>query len=345
MLQMINGSLLATDDYSITYMRNGLNELHFSVSLSDPAYLEMREETKILETTTQQTYTVKTIDSGQKTAAIGCQLDLDGWKAVCLIAYSSGLKTAAAILRDICPAGWYLRGELTESKKRAIEMDGPTPLELALDVQERFNCAIQFDNCEKTATVLYPAKKQLSNAYVIDSVNLRKQPEFKGKSTSLYTRLYPIGKDGLQIGMVNDGKNYVENLHYTDAVICKVWRDDRYTDAQSLMDDAQAKVDQAAQPVRSWELEVADLYELDCVRYDSMQLMLFDVILLLDPNRGTKYQVQIQQKLAYPHYPEKNKIYVSTVTTTVQSTLKRLVYEIFNPNSSFYQLLKAKGVL
>lgn len=337
-----SGAHIATDDYYIERMANGLDELHFSLSLQAPAYRKIQEETKILETTTQQTYVVKTMDAGQKTVSIGCQLDLDEWRSTCLLNFNGSMLTAEQMLRKACPPGWTIRDDLSPAKRRTIKMEGPTPLEVALDVQEWFGGAIRFLTNSKVAVVTYPAAQTLSNAYAIDSVNLR-AANYKGKSSDLYTRLYAYGKDGLSISSVNGGLPYVEARSYVNKVICKLWVDERYTDPQNLKEDAQARVDQASQPVRSWELDVVDLYRLDSDKWESLQMELFDVILLVDRYKDQQYQVQVRQQRIYPYYPERNKIYVSTVARSVQRSLKQVIREITDRNSGFYQRLNARG--
>lgn len=335
-----SGTHIATDDYYIDRLANGLDELHFSVSLQHPAYRMIQEETKIFETETQQTYVVKTIDVGRNTASIGCQLDLDDWKSTCLLNFNVE-GTAEQMLRAACPPGWTIRDDLSPGKKRTIKMEGPPPLEVALNVQDWFGCAIRFLTNSKFAWVIYPTMKKLSGAYAIDSVNLR-EANYKGKSTDLYTCLYPFGKDGLSISSVNNGLPYVENRKYINKTICKLWIDERYTDPNNLKEDAQARVDAASQPVRSWELDVVDLYRLDSYKWESMRMDLFDKILLVDKYKDQKYQVQVQQQRIYPYYPERNKIYVSTVAGSVQRNLKQVIKEITDRNSKFYQILNAK---
>ena len=81
------GNLIAVDDYYIQRMEDGRDELHFTVQVSDPSYQRIREETRIIETTENQTYVVKAIDAGSKTADIGCQLDLDAWRFSMYLGY------------------------------------------------------------------------------------------------------------------------------------------------------------------------------------------------------------------------------------------------------------------
>lgn len=335
-----SGELIAADDYYIQRVEDGRDELHFTIRLSDPAYKKIQEESRIIETTEDQTYVVKTIDAGGRTADIGCQLDLDAWQADIRIPYKITAATANGIVRAVCPGGWTVIGAEADKKVRAMEMAGPTPLDIVLEMEDLFGYPVRFDNDCRIATIILPQKATQTTAYVVDSVNLRKT-EFKGKSTDLYTRLYPIGKDGLRIYSVNGGKNYVQNTSYTKQIISKAWIDERYTDAQSLMEDAQAKVDAASQPVRSWELDVADLHSLDPQRWSTLKMSIFDRILLIDPHREQRHLVQIREQRIYPHRPERNKIYVSTVARNLQRTTNRLLKQITDRNSAFYQILKA----
>lgn len=335
------GIIIATDDYYIQRMEDGRDELHFTVQVTDPAYAMIQEETRIIETTENQTYIVKTIDAGSKVADIGCQLDLDIWRATMYLDYKSGSKTAHAIINAVRPGlRWIVQGAETDTKKRSIEMDGPTALDIILDVEDLFGYRVRFDNHERVATIIIPENIRQSNAYVIDNVNLRKA-NFKGKSTDLYTRLYPVGKDGLRIGSVNGGKDYVENQTYTNETISKVWVDERYTDAQSLKEDAQARVDEACKPVRSWELDVADLHKLDARTWQDLEMSMFDKILLVDPHRKQRHIVQIRQQRIYPHHPERNKIYVSTIAGSAQQTIKAVARQLADANSTFFQRLRA----
>lgn len=344
MLQIKGGLQIATDNYYIEHMQDGCDELHFELPLSDPAYFALNEEDRVLETTEHQTYVVKTISGGKSSAKIGCQLDLRDWKADIKIDYS---KTRSAFnhINGFMPDSWTLT-ELpaAHSDMKTVEMRGPTPLDLALQVQKSFACAVRFDVSQKAATLLWYEDLTPSNAYAVDTVNLRRAPEFKGKSTDMYTRLFPIGKDGLRITDVNNGCDFVENLTYTTDVICKVWQDSRYEDAAELMAAARKKVDEASQPVRSWKLDLIDLYRLNEEKWPDMGVPLFTILRLVDQNKGFSANVQVVQDKIYPYYPEKNEITVATNARSIQRTLRNIYKDLYDPNSEFFQKLFAGGI-
>ncbi|MFR9155986.1 MAG: phage tail spike protein [Oscillospiraceae bacterium] len=96
-------------------------------------------------------------------------------------------------------------------------------------------------------------------AYFIERLNLRSLG-VKTSSYGFYTRLIPIGKDGLHLW--RDGQNYIENHQYSDKVITSIWRDERYTVTAALLEDAQARLDEASTPARAYAAELVDLGRL-----------------------------------------------------------------------------------
>lgn len=340
MLQIENGIQIATDDYYIQHKENGMDELHFEVPITDQAYLHLNEESRIIESTEHQTYVVKTISGSSKTAKIGCQLDLTDWKGQIELNYNR-TGTAQLFLRGFKPNNWTVVDPSEKAESKTIELDAPTPLDLALRVQDDFGCRLRFDTKEKKVTIIYPDDVQQSNSYVVDTVNLVGAPEYKGKSSDLYTRIYPKGKDDLTISSVNDGVNYLQNLTYTDRIICKMVSFSSIESAEELKSEAQKQLDIDSQPERSWKLKVIDLYRSNPQKWPEMKMNIFTKIRMIDTYKGFTANVQVVEDKIYPHYPEKNEITVSTVTKSVQRTLHRLFDTINNPNSAFNMRLKS----
>lgn len=344
MLQLEKQRPISIDDYYIKHVSDGCDELHFELSLNDPIYALLKEEDRIFERTERQTYVVRSIGGSRKTAKITGQLDLDDWRATIFPDFAREEKTEDELLTEIVPWGWTVYSKVQEHRSEPIKMTGATPLEIAQKVQEIDNCAIRFDTEKKTATVFRPDEIKLSNAYCIETVNLRNPPEYKGKSTALYTRLYAQGKTiddvPLTFSDINGGVPYVDCHDYTDRVICAFWQDSSIDDAAKLLEGAQRRVKAAASPVRSWQLDVIDLYSIAPEKWPNLSLTLFKKIRLVDENKGFSAAVQIVEDKIYPHYSAKNEITVSTVTGSVQRTLHALYKQINDHNSSLYQSLR-----
>lgn len=337
-----NGAQLAVDDYYIDYKENGLDELHFSVLLNDPAYRYLEEEAKIRETVCGQIYRVKAIDAGTTIARISCQLDVSDWMMDCILGYSSNLAAVAAI-EAVCPSGWRVFSSYASTFRYYLRMDGPTPLEVVQEVCQRHGCAVRFSTAAKYIQVIDPEGTKLSSTIIADGLNLL-QVNYKGSSADVYTRLYPVGKDGLTIESVNDGVAYIQDLSCVPRVISKLWVDERYTDASSLLRAAKHRLKSACRVSRSWDVDVADLYELS--GRSDLLLEMFALIRFIDPVRETPLDLRIVGQRVYPHYPERGKVWLSDIPNSrrwsTQQLTKRLSNSLTDPNSDFWQRLNAR---
>lgn len=354
MLQIIDGPAIMRDDYCIVHKENGLDELHFTLSARDQVYQTLREEkTRILETEEQQRYVVRKISDVSQDVAVVCVLDLADWRRDVFLnlldlaspGFAHNMKETN-MLREIMSApgldGWTMINQVQTSKRNKMEMDGPTPLEAALQLQKTFGCALRFDTIGKTVTILYPDEIELSNSYAVDSVNLRRPPEYKGHSSDLVTRIYPVGRNGLGIASINGGKPYVQNLTYTDQIISQLWVDERYTDAEDLLQDSKKRVKELSSPVQTWWLNVADLHRIDPDRWPDLSMELFTVIKLVDTARNISTQVQVREDKVYPYYPARNSITVSTAKGSIQQSVRKLAQALSDPNGEFWQKLNAR---
>lgn len=342
MLQIESGTQIATDDYYVQHKENGLDELHFEVQISDQVYRDINEEIRIYESTEHQTYVVKTLSGGNQKAQIGCQLDLSEWKTDIDMHYHiCRTGTAQALLSAFKPSGWTVVDPSPKTVSKTLELDAPTPLDFALRVQEDFGCRLRFKTAGKTVEIVYPDEVDVSNTYAVDTVNLSAPPEYKGKSSDLYTRIYPRGKNGLTISSVNNGSEYLQNLTYTNKVISKLVEFKSITDANELKGEAQKLLETASQPERSWNLSVVDLHRIDPQTWPDMKLDIFTKIKLSDTYKGFTVVVQVVGDKVYPHYPERNEVTTSTVTSSVQRSLHGLLDAINNPNSKFNMYLKS----
>lgn len=345
MLQIVGGPVLRTDDYCIIHNANGVDELRWKVSLSDPDYALLVEEMRVFETTERQLYKITFMDAATKDCSIVATLDLDDFKTIgdpaVYIGFVSGLKKVNEMVSTYCLVdGWELTGATPKSQKCNIEMQGPTRFDILMQCQERFNCAFRFRNTTtpKTITLVYPDDVPLFNGYLVDTVNIRSVPMFRGKSDGLYTRIYPIGKDGLTIESVSQGHvMYLDDNSYTGKIITKVWIDNRFDNAQSLYDAALQKLKEAAHPVRSWTVDVVDLNAIDPAKWPDLDLSIFRRVRLVDNYKGVAADVSIMQTKSYPYYPERNVISVSTVARSVKKSISYLTEQIDDQNSALWQ--------
>lgn len=341
---------LPTDDYAIWHKENGLDELEFSLAASMGENKDIGEEDRIYETTENIYYLVKAISGNDSKITYKCQIDLDDWKREVLGSWANSThsdwslsqKTAAEFVTVAATAaGWSVAGDTTKTTKRSLSLDGPTPIEAALEASDVFGFRIRFDNKEKVAKIIYPTDAPLSNSFATRSSNL-KSIKYTGKSSDFCTRLYASGKDGLTFASINNGKPYVEDFTWSDKIVCGYWQDERYTIAANLLEDTRKKLAELAIPTRTWKCNVVDLYALDKDKWPDMSLALFTVIRVVDDIKGETLASQIVEDKIYPYYPDKNTIVISTAYSNVQKTVQALAKSISNRNSTFWQTLNAR---
>lgn len=327
-------------NYAITHKYNGVDTLHFEISVHDPVFPQLAEEAYIHETTENQTYVIKGIDAGASSADIDCELNLEAWRGSVRTYYYNDTSSLPVTMQGILPTGWSMQYQTMDSQRRSVLLDaGGTPLDIALTAQDSYGCAMRFDTAARVCTVHYPQTNATSDTVLIEGVGMRTRPNRTGKSTDLVTRIYPIGADGLTIESVNDGKAYVENHTYTNKVICQVWKDERYEVAENLRDDAQAMVDQLAVPEISWEIDLLDLYRSDPTKWGEHKVSLYQRVRVV--YGGKTITALVVEEEVHPYHPENNTICVNSVPGNTIGTISGLVDAIKNPNSSFNSEWKA----
>ena len=172
---------------------------------------------------------------------------------------------------------------------------------------------IQTINQNINATVevhTYIDSEEVANV-TTERLNL-KRLQVQSNSYDFATRLIPIGKDGLMLNI--DGKNYVENHQYSKKVKTMTWKDERYTDAESLKEDAEAKLDELSKPYRSYTAEIINLVEAvqDEEKKEQYKevfsIALGDTVLLISKSTGIRESHRIVKFYEYPLTKEKNKV-------------------------------------
>lgn len=325
MLATTTGRMISIDgDYCIQKKYNGINELHFT--LSDGEFLD--NEQPIFETTERQRYLVKVIN-GQD---IVCDLDLDALRST-QADYSISATPSGHLSDALEEVGWSLVDYTGITTRRTIE-GSLTPLEIIEQVEETWDgVTAEYDTDTQTVTILCPEDNNPQFAFLSEELNLRKL-DIACDSSSFCTRLRAKGAEGMTFASINDGKDYVENYTYSDRIIYgTAIKDERFTDAQSLLDYAQATLDAKAVPGVSYECDVIDVAAIDA-DYSFQKLQMHKSIWLLDKDRNRKVAHRVVEYHIYPDNPAKNKVTLSTVSPSIQGSMKWMQSALTDPNSN-----------
>ena len=339
------GEILRCDDYYLRELADGLDELIFQISIWDPAYPRIVEEARIRDRDAQ-VYLVKQIDGGADVAKVICQIDLDAWRSEMHLGYSNGSATALQTVSGICPTGWTVSDQSGSTIHRTVQ-GSLTSLEICEAVRDTFAVWIRWDTAAKTCTILSAALPEPSGAFATRDLNL-KQINYKGKSLGLVTRLYAYGQDDLSFASINQGKPYVENFTYTDKILPAFWKDEKYTDAASLLHDATEKLAGMAVPVRSYDCAVMDLAATDPEKYGALSFPLFSVATLIDDVKNFAVNYQVVERHVYPYYPARNEVIFDSspqrITAMVEETAEILLTKVSQAEMQT-EVDRATGVL
>ena len=314
--------------FCITYSYGGMKYLQFDIGIHHPLYPYLREETQLEYK--DDYYLIKGIN--ERTSAgvctINAELDLTGLENKIYTSKKWDTISFKSFTDDILRGtGWSILEAEMISKRRSPEAQDNTPRELLEQSNNStsFGTCFEFKTKNRTITCIKPENNTTpTGCYFTDELNLS-ELTFKGSSSGLVTKLYPIGKDGLTIKSVNGGKDYIENYSYTSKVICQVWRDERYTNAQSLYDDAVVKLAVLANPERSYTCKVTDLAKTNPDTYGNiLRFNLYDVITLIDRIRDTRIDHRIVEIKEYPANHSLDTVTLSSIAGRVTGKLTTL---------------------
>jgi len=293
-----------TDLTVVSTLQDGDKELSFTY-LGKPSTI--RNEYYI--ETDSDRYTVKEIHPGDHGTQIVCKLNLEDLEQeIYQIFTAQDVTAAAAAALALTGTGWTVSSALT--KERSVQCIKKTPLEILYKIRDAFMCEIYFDTAQKVVT-LADQLGQDRGVYLRTDLNLRSLSPVLD-SYDYYTRLIPIGADGLEID--NDGKNYVEDYSYSSKIRTLIWEDTSYTDADALQADAQAKLADLAKPKRSYSADVIDFAKI--TGDNTLAFALGDTIKITDEPTGTMERQRIVKITEHPDEPSRNSVELSNTVLT-----------------------------
>lgn len=303
--------LSCISNWCITSSLGGSKTMQFDISPQSPEYRLIAEEERIEYAGTY--YNIKSINERRTTATVNAEIDLDGLKGKIFSTFKyDTISFVQAMSTALDGTGWSVVGAGLVTAKRSFDLTDVTPLDIVNTCTNKtmYNVSFDVDNIRKILNVSVPTTLA-NNVFFSDELNL-KELTFKGSSSGFATRLYAYGKDGLSFAKINNGKEYIDNNSYSDKVIATVWRDERYTKAESLLADAQEKLKELAVPERSYVCEIIDLARLNKIEYSEFYIRLNSVITLIDRRRNKRLEHTVVEIKEYPNEPLNNTVTLST---------------------------------
>lgn len=268
-------------------------------------------------------YVVKELHPGPDGTEVICQLDLEALEADVFDKFTAENKTIQEMANTaLVGTGWQASVDTSIADKvRSVQTFNARPRQVLEKIRDAFMCEFYYDNI---SMIVYFVEERgdYKGAYLRRGLNLSKLNTTMD-SYDYYTRILPIGKDGLRIGSVNSGSDYLTNFQYSNKVRTYVWEDTSYERAADLKEDAIRKLDDLSKPKVSYSVEVRDLAKMSD-QYSLLSYSIGDTVDIVDSTSGVRDCQRIVKIKEYPNDPTRNTCELSNTVLTFEEWQERL---------------------
>lgn len=288
---------------------NGADTVTFEIQRKNENHISIAEEVKV--DVFGNRFVIKKIDEHSDFTTVNCELDLDDWKAKLNKNFRMTNSTIEQVLLAIIPDGWTrnyesgvdLSKHTTVEKQEGKAFVAVTSHELLDYVADAFSVVFKFDAINKSITAVNPDSYTSSGEFFMEDLNMT-ELGYNGDSSDFVTRVYAYGKDGLTFASINNNKEYVENVAYSNKVINYVITDERYTVKQHLLDYANRVLNEKCMPQKSYTCSIKN--------FDG-GIWLYKIVTIVDQRRKTRVEHQCVK------YREYNDHSLDSITLSSQA--------------------------
>ena len=187
--------------------------------------------------------------------------------------------------------GWEV-GVVNVSTKRTWTSTEDNALSILRHVQNIHGGDLIFDNANKLVNLLTFSGTD-SGALFCYKKNM-KSIQRVIDTTSLITRLYAVGADGMTFASINDGKPYVEDFTYTGEVRIKTLDCSNFTNPYQMLEFANMRLADYATPRISYVLKAMDLTVLTGYEHEAWNLG--DTVMVVDEDLDLSIKTRIVRR-------------------------------------------------
>lgn len=293
-------------------LNSGDRELSFKYPSDGEKVDQLKEEYYIR--TKDDEYVIRKKKTGVKFNEYTAQLNVEELEgAVFPYGFESKEQTIRACLEFAFEGTGWKVGVCQITKKRTINKDEETNAwDILQDCLSTYRVECKIRSLEKTIDI-YEQIGADRGRYFIEGLNLKKLT-VTSDTYDFYTRLIPLGKDGIGIEWL--GKPYLENYQYSSKIKTYVWSDERYTNTTSLIEDGIAKLEEMSKPYVAYKADVIDLAR-QSKKYSSVfDFDIGDTVWMISKSTKTKEKQRIVKLTEYPESPQSNTVELSNATKT-----------------------------
>ena len=314
------GTLTGFKNRTITKtLDSGDKELSFEYPVNGTMIDLLKEEYYIR--TKEDEFVVKSVEAGKQynkyTATLNVE-ELEGQSFP--YGFASQEQTIRACLEFAFEGTGWTVGTCTVTKKRTIDIEeAATAWDVLQSCLSTYRCECEIDTLQKQINI-YTQIGQDRGCYFAEGLNLRKLTA-TSDTYEFYTRIIPIGKDGITIEWLH-GKDYLENYQFSSKVKTYTWKDERYTNTTSLMEDAEAKLEELSKPYKVYSADVIDLVKANPEYKNILDYGIGDTVTMMSKHPRIREKQRIVKIVEYPETPEKNTVELSNTTKTFAEVQK-----------------------
>lgn len=293
-------------------LNSGDRELSFKYPSDGEKVDQLKEEYYIR--TKDDEYVIRKKKTGVQFNEYTAQLNVEELEgAVFPYGFESKEQTIRACLEFAFEGTGWKVGVCQITKKRTINKDEETNAwDVLQDCLSTYRVECKIRSLEKTIDI-YEQIGADRGRYFIEGLNLKKLT-VTSDTYDFYTRLIPLGKDGIGIEWL--GKPYLENYQYSSKVKTYVWSDERYTNTTSLIEDGIAKLEEMSKPYVAYKADVIDLAR-QSKKYSSVfDFDIGDTVWMISKSTKTKEKQRIVKLTEYPESPQSNTVELSNAAKT-----------------------------
>ena len=283
-------------DIIVTSEINGIDTLEFKLPFKDSKreYVENEKQVRIVS----DTYRIRTVtddkdESGKAITSVYAEA------AFYDLSFSAKKEenTFTADTADV-PMAYALQGTEWEvgvvnvSTKRTWTSTEDNALSILRHVQNIHGGDLIFDNANKLVNLLTFSGTD-SGALFCYKKNM-KSIQRVIDTTSLITRLYAVGADGMTFANINDGKPYVEDFTYTDEIRIKTLDCSNFTNPYQMLEFANMRLADYAAPRISYVLKAMDLTVLTGYEHEAWNLG--DTVMVVDEDLDLSIKTRIVRR-------------------------------------------------
>ena len=288
--------------YTTETLSTGLKTLCFQVPCQDE-YLELIQEENYVETIDYSFVIKELILEDNNFITVYCSPNIEQLKGRIFPIFDIFEQSLPQAYTYCLSLGdWTLDYQSSNLEIASYQLPRVSGYEMIEKIAIDYNQDLWFDTKKK---VLHVYSKMGSEFGAFYSNELKLKQLIKQSSTyDYFTVLYPIGKNGLTIRMINNNKDYLEDFSYTNKYIEKYLINEDIDAVEVLKATAERYLSENCMPKASYKLQLSELG-------DNVQLG--DTIQLVDKLKRIKQKQRVVKIVRFPQEPERDTVEISNL--------------------------------